>query len=162
VIIGAVNFLFTIVAIAIIDKAGRKPLLLTGSAEMALSLGVLAWAFRITPPPATLILVLVLCYIAFFAVSLGPGSWVYISELFPTAIRGRAMSVATLSLWVACLAVMLSFLTLVAHVGASGAFAVYAALCVVTLIFVWRATPETNGRTLEEIQESWHRKGSAK
>lgn len=155
VIIGAVNFLCTILAVMFIDKAGRKPLLLFGSAGMAISLGTLAFAFRMAPVPATLILVLVLCYVACFAVSLGPGSWVYISELFPTAVRGRAMSVATLSLWAACLAVTLSFLTLVTYIGASGAFALYAGLCVVTFVFVWNFTPETKGRTLEQIQQFW-------
>jgi sugar porter (SP) family MFS transporter len=157
VIIGAVNFLCTIVAVMFIDRAGRKPLLLVGSAGMAVSLGALAFAFRMTPTPASLILVLVLCYVACFAVSLGPGSWLYISELFPTAVRGRAMSIATLCLWMACLAVTLSFLTLVRRLGASGAFGLYAGLCVTTFVFVWRFTPETKGRTLEQIQEFWRR-----
>lgn len=157
VIIGAVNFLCTIIAVMFIDRAGRKPLLLVGSAGMALALGTLALAFRMTPAPATLILVLVLAYVACFAVSLGPGSWVYISELFPTAVRGRAMSIATLCLWLACLAVTLSFLTLVQLFGASGAFALYAALCVATFVFVWQFTPETKGRSLEQIQEFWRK-----
>lgn len=155
VIIGAVNFLCTILAILFIDKTGRKPLLLAGSAGMAISLGTLAFAFRMTPVPATVILGLVLCYVACFAISLGPGSWVYISELFPTAVRGRAMSIATLCLWSACLAVTLSFLTLVTYAGASGAFLLYAGLCIATFVFVWRFTPETKGRTLEQIQEFW-------
>jgi MFS family permease len=124
---------------------------------MGLSLGALAFAFRMTPVPATLILVLVLCYVACFAVSLGPGSWVYISELFPTAVRGRAMSIATLCLWMACLAVTLSFLSLVKYLGASGAFALYAGLCVTTFVFVWRFIPETKGRTLEQIQQFWRK-----
>jgi sugar porter (SP) family MFS transporter len=155
VIIGAVNFLCTIVATMLIDKAGRKPLLLAGSAGMAASLGALAFAFRISPAPGTLILTLVLCYVAFFAVSFGPATWVYIAELFPTAIRGRAMSIGTLTLWASCLAVTLSFLTLVQHLGASGAFAVYAFSCVAAFVFIWRVIPETKGRTLEEIQEFW-------
>lgn len=157
VIIGAVNFFCTILAVMFIDRAGRKPLLMIGSAGMAISLGALAFAFRMVPVPATLILILVLCYVACFAVSLGPGSWVCMSELFPTAVRGRAMSIATLSLWAACLAVTLSFLTLVRGMGASGAFAVYASVCVITFVFVWRGIPETKGRTLEQIQEFWRK-----
>lgn len=155
VIIGAVNFLCTILAVLFIDRAGRKPLLMAGSAGMAISLAVLAFAFRMVPVPANLILALVLCYVACFAISLGPGSWVCIAELFPTAVRGRAMSIATLALWAACLAVTLSFLTLVTRAGASGAFAIYAALCVVTFVFVGRFIPETKGRTLEQIQQFW-------
>jgi sugar porter (SP) family MFS transporter len=157
VTIGAMNFLCTMFAVMFIDRIGRKPLLLVGSAGMAISLGALAFAFRMTPVPATLILTLVLCYVAFFAIGLGPGVWVYISELFPTAVRGRAMSAATLCLWAACLAVTLSFLTLVEHLGAAGAFACYAAVCIVTFLFVWRFTPETKGRTLEQIQEFWRK-----
>jgi MFS family permease len=151
------NFLCTMFAVTFIDRIGRKPLLLVGSAGMAISLGALAFAFRMTPVPVTLILTLVLCYVASFAIGLGPGVWVYISELFPTAVRGRAMSLATLCLWAACLAVTLSFLTLVQRLGAAGAFACYAVVCIVTFLFVWRFTPETKGRTLEQIQEFWRK-----
>ncbi|MGO9895033.1 MAG: sugar porter family MFS transporter [Bryobacteraceae bacterium] len=157
VTIGAMNFLCTMFAVTFIDRIGRKPLLLVGSAGMAISLGALAFAFRMTPVPVTLILTLVLCYVASFAIGLGPGVWVYISELFPTAVRGRAMSLATLCLWAACLAVTLSFLTLVQRLGAAGAFACYAVVCIVTFLFVWRFTPETKGRTLEQIQEFWRK-----
>lgn len=157
VIIGAVNFLCTILATVLIDRIGRKPLLLAGSAGMAVSLGALAWAFRMTPAPATLIISLVLCYVAFFAVSFGPATWVYIAELFPTAIRGRAMSIGTLVLWASCLAVTLTFLTLVQYLGASGAFAVYASLCLAAFLFIRQMVPETKGRTLEQIQSLWQK-----
>ncbi len=152
VIIGTVDFLFTIVALAVIDRIGRKALLLAGSAGMGVALGLLGLAFRFSPPPATAILALVLAYVACFAISLGPCTWVYIAELFPTSVRGRAMSIATLSVWAACLAVTLTFLSLVEWLGPSGAFWIYGAMCGVTFVFVWRVTPETKGRTLEEIQ----------
>ncbi|MCL5745056.1 MAG: sugar porter family MFS transporter [Acidobacteria bacterium] len=155
VMIGGVNFLCTIVAIALIDRLGRKPLLLAGSAGMGISLVLVAAAFQVQPLPANLVLGAVLAYVACFAVSLGPGSWVYISELFPTAVRGRAMSIATLALWAACTLVTFTFLTLLHVLGPAGAFLVYAGFCGVTFLFVWRSTPETKGRTLEEICGSW-------
>jgi sugar porter (SP) family MFS transporter len=155
VIIGVINFLCTIVAILFIDRLGRKPLLLAGSAGMGAALVLVAVAFRATPLPANLVLGAVLAYVACFAISLGPGSWVYISELFPTAVRGRAMSIATLALWAACTLVTFTFLTMLRLLGPSGAFLVYAMFCAVAFVFVWRFTPETKGRTLEEISSSW-------
>jgi sugar porter (SP) family MFS transporter len=155
VIIGGMNFLCTILAIALIDKLGRRPLLLAGPAGMGLALLAVAACFRQQPLPANLILGGILSYVACFAVSLGPGSWVYISELFPTAVRGRAMSVATLALWAACTLVTFTFLTLLRWLGPAGAFTLYAAFCAVTVGFVWRFAPETKGRTLEEISQCW-------
>jgi SP family arabinose:H+ symporter-like MFS transporter len=81
--------------------------------------------------------------------------WVYIAELFPTAIRGRAMSIATLALWAACTLVTFTFLTMLRILGPSGAFAVYAGFCALTFFIVWRYTPETRGKTLEEIGHAW-------
>ncbi len=155
VIVGGVNFLATIVALWVIDKVGRKALLMVSAAGMAVAEISLGAAFRMQPPPSTFILAIVLACVACFAVGLGPGVWVLLSELFPTRIRGRAMSVATISLWSACVALTLSFLTLVSAITVSGAFWVYAAMCVATFILVWRATPETKGRTLEEIERLW-------
>ncbi len=97
-IIGLTNFLCTIVATLIIDRVGRKALLLVGSGGMGLSLAILAIALRVSPPPGNLIVISLLAYVAFFAVSLGPGTWLYISKLFPTAVQGRAISIAALSL----------------------------------------------------------------
>jgi MFS family permease len=87
---------------------------------------------------------------------------VYIAELFPTAIRGRAMSVATLSLWASCLAVALSFLTLMRLLSPAGIFWLYALLSAVTFVFVWRFVPETKGRSLEQIQRMWRSEGDAR
>ncbi len=158
VLVGIVNFLATILAIALIDRLGRKPLLLIGSAGMGTLLVALAFCLRLNPVPANLVLALILGYVAFFAISLGPGTWVCISELFPTAIRGRAQSIATLSLWAACTLITMTFLTLVKALGAGGAFLVYAVLCAVTFLFVLKLVPETKGRTLEEISRTWMRR----
>jgi sugar porter (SP) family MFS transporter len=155
VVIGSVNFLMTIVALWVIDRLGRRPLMMLASAGMAASLFALGLLFRFQPPPALLILVVILLYVASFGVGLGPGVWVVISELFPTRIRGRAMSIATLCLWLACILITSTFLSLVEAVGSTGAFWLYAAMSVVNFLFIWRVMPETKGRSLEEIERSW-------
>jgi MFS family permease len=119
------------------------------------SLLLLGALFRVQPPPATLVLAVIVLYVASFGVGLGPGVWVVISELFPTRIRGRAMSIATVSLWLACILVAATFLSLVEAIGSSGAFWLYAAASLVNLLFIWRLMPETKGRSLEEIERSW-------
>lgn len=158
VTIGAVNFLATIAAIAWIDRAGRRPLLLTGVGGMGVALAGVSFLFGMKPVPAPWVLAGILLYVAFFAISLGPGAWLYISELFPNAIRGRAMSIATLSLWAACTLVAMTFLTLTRHFGAVGAFRLYAGLCLAAFVFIVTSLPETKGRTLEQIGASWRRK----
>ncbi|HEX8985735.1 MAG TPA: sugar porter family MFS transporter [Bryobacteraceae bacterium] len=155
VFVGAVNFLSTILALWIIDKVGRKALLMFSAASMAVAEIALGIAFLLKPAPANLILGIILFCAASFAVGLGPGVWVVISELFPTRIRGRAMSIATVSLWVACVALTATFLSLVRALGASGAFWLYSSMCVTMFLFVWRVVPETQGKTLEEIEEYW-------
>ncbi len=160
VLIGAINFLFTIVAIALIDRVGRKVLLIFSSTAMGLSLAGLALVFRMTPPPPALVIALMLMCVASFAVGLGPGVWVVLSEIFPNKIRGRAMSIATLSLWVACTVLTMTFLSIATALGPTGAFLIYAGVCAFTAWFVWRLTPETKNRTLEEIEGFWKVKKS--
>jgi sugar porter (SP) family MFS transporter len=160
VIIGSVNLLGTILAILFFDRAGRRPLLLAASGGMGIALAALGFVFRSPNAPAALVLALILFYVASFAIGLGPGSWLLMSELFPTAVRGRAMSIATVGIWAACLLVTLTFLSLVAALGPSGAFWIYGALCVFTFLFVWIFTPETRGRSLEEIEHFWIRQQS--
>jgi sugar porter (SP) family MFS transporter len=154
-VVGTVNFLATIVALWTIDRLGRRPLMMLASSGMAVSLFLLGLLFRLEPPPAPMILLVILLYVASFGVGLGPGVWVVISELFPTRIRGRAMSIATVSLWLACMLVTASFLSLVEAVGSTGAFWLYAATSVLNFLFIWRVMPETRGLSLEEIERSW-------
>jgi len=155
VIIGCTNFVMTILALWLIDRLGRRPLMMLASGGMAAALLALGLLFRLHPPPGLLILLAILVYVASFSVGLGPGVWVVISELFPTRIRGRAMSIATLCLWLACILVTATFLSLVEAVGSSGAFWMYAAMSVLNLLFIARVMPETKGRSLEEIERSW-------
>lgn len=153
-LIGGINFAGTIVALFVIDRVGRKPLLLVASGGMALALGALVVALQLGAAGPWL-LGLIMLYVACFAVGLGPGVWVVITEIFPNAVRGRAASLATVALWVACTGISFTFLSLVKSVGLAGAFGLYALLSALTFGFVWRAVPETKGRTLEEIEQGW-------
>ena len=160
VVVGAVNMLFTVVAIWTVDRWGRKPLMLVGFAGMAASLLFLGSAayFQRTD---TWVLVFMLGYIASFALSVGPVTWVILSEIFPTRIRGRAMAIATVCLWAANLVISQTFPMmdknqwLIATFHHAFPFWLYGVFCVVAIVFVFVFVPETKGRTLEEIEKSW-------
>ena len=155
VLVGAMNLVFTVVALFTIDRLGRKVLLISAAAGMGLSLTALGFVFRAGSVTPSSVLALILCYVACFSFGMGPGVWVVISELFPTRIRGRAMSLATVALWLACLLITLTFLSLVKAFTAAGAFWIYALMCACTVWFVWKFTPETKGKNLEEIEQQW-------
>ena len=158
--VGAVNLLCTVAAMFLVDRAGRRPLLLWACGGMALSLTALVAGIQLHGP-AALFLIFVLLYVACFAVGMGPGVWIVMSEVFPTRVRGRAMSVATVCLWAACLLVTSTFLSLVNALTISGAFLLYAGISAAAFIFIWRAVPETKGRTLEEIERWWSHGGGS-
>jgi len=157
VLIGLVNVIFTVIAIWLIDKLGRRPLLIGSAAGMVVAHFGLALAFRQNPPPGAIVIGLMILCTASFAVGLGPGVWVVLSEIFPTRIRGRAMSIATVSLWIACVALTFTFLSIASALGPSGAFTIYGVMCLITIWIVARLTPETKGHTLEEIEHLWKR-----
>src|ERR1700690_1435467 len=154
VMIGAINFIATIVGMSLIDRAGRKPLLMSAFAGMAASLVAVSAAIHFQAP-AIMVLIFVLIYVACFAVGVGTGTWVMMAEICPTRIRGRAMAVATIFLWCGTLLVTLTFLSLVQVLTAPGTFLLYAAVSIAAFLFVWRRVPETKGRTLEEIDRWW-------
>ena len=160
VIIGAINFLATIVGMLVIDRAGRKSLLMTAFGGMAVSLIAVSAAIHFQAS-ALVVLTFVLTYVACFAVGVGTGTWVLMAELCPTKIRGRAMSLATVCLWCGTLLVTLTFLSLVNLFGAAGVFLLYAAISIAALLFVWRGVPETKGKTLEEIEKFWLQRKSS-
>jgi sugar porter (SP) family MFS transporter len=155
VLVGFTNLVLTVVALFVIDRLGRRPLLISAAAGMGATLMALGFVFFRGSVQPAVALTLILCYVAFFAFGMGPGVWVVISELFPTRIRGRAMSVATVALWLACLLLTTTFLSLVKAVTAAGAFWIYGGLCACTVWFVWQLTPETKGKDLEEIERQW-------
>ncbi len=154
VIIGAINFLATIVGMLLIDRSGRKPLLMAAFGGMALSLVAVSAAIHFQAA-GVLVLIFVLTYVACFAVGVGTGTWVLMAEICPTRVRGRAMSLATVCLWCGTLLVTLTFLSLVKVFTAPGVFLLYATISVLAFLFVWRRVPETKGRTLEQIETWW-------
>jgi MFS transporter, SP family, arabinose:H+ symporter len=153
-----VNVIFTMIAIWLVDRAGRKPLLLATSTAMATSLILLGAAFYLKLT-AMWVFGLTLAYVASFAVGMGPVVWVVLAEIFPTRIRGRAMSIAILCLWVACFSVSQTVPWMFANFGQATTFWIYAVLCLVAIAFVAAYVPETKGKTLEEIDRSWLRRG---
>jgi sugar porter (SP) family MFS transporter len=154
-LIGVVNVVFTLVAITLVDRLGRKPMLMAGSAGMGLSFILLGAAFKFQLFSGGLVLLFTLLYIAFFAMTLGPIVWVVIAEIFPTRIRGRAMAIATVALWLADFAVSLTFPVIADKLHESFAFWLYAGMCLINLIFIWAVLPETKGKSLEEIERHW-------
>ena len=160
--VGIVNVVLTLVALWLIDRVGRRPLLLVGEAGMLVSLVVLGVGFFWHGAGGMTDLITaasLMTYVGFFAIGLGPVFWLLIAEIYPQEVRGLAMSVATLTNWGMNLLVALTFLTLVDALGTSTTFWLYAALTGVALIFTWRFVPETKGRTLEEIEAHWHSGG---
>jgi SP family sugar:H+ symporter-like MFS transporter len=165
VLSGLVNILATIPAIVLIDRIGRKPLLLAGSVGMALTLGAMAIVFGtagVGPDGKPLLghteavagLVAANLYIVAFGVSWGPVMWVLLGEMFPNQLRGAALAVSGATNWAANFAVTVTFLPLLGAVGLGGAYAFYAAAAAISLPFVWAAVRETKGKTLEEMKDT--------
>ena len=155
VIIGTVNLIATLVAMVFIDRWGRRVILMTASGGMVVALACLVLGLSVQGVPATLMLVSILFYVAFFAFGMGPGPWLIISEIFPTNVRGRAASIATSVIWAGAILVAFTFLSLVNVLKLSGTFALFGACSLICFLYVWKMVPETKGRTLEQIQESW-------
>ena len=165
--VGGVNVLSTFIAIAFIDKIGRRLLLLVGLIGMGVSLAVVGVAFHFIAPtagalagsgptPAGIVTVVALVvFIASFAFSLGPVVWTVINEIFPAQIRGRGVALATAVNWGSAFIVSQFFLSLVAVLGSSWTFWLLAAFCVLGWIWIYLRVPETRGLTLEKIQDMW-------
>jgi SP family sugar porter-like MFS transporter len=151
VITGAVNLIFTFVAMATVDRAGRRILMLVGAAGLAVIYTLLGAGYRLHSQGPHMLL-LVVGAIGFYACSLAPVTWVVISEIFPNRIRGAAMSVAVTSLWAACFILTYTFPLLNRNLGPANTFWIYAAICVLGFLLIKLRLPETKGRTLEEIE----------
>jgi len=156
VLVGIINVAFTLVAIKYVDKLGRKALLLIGIAGMTVCLLAVGAAFYFEMQKGYLVLIAILGYIACFAISLGPLTFVVIAEIFPTKARGTAMSVAVFSLWVAVFLVSQTFPILMGSIGNAFTFWIYMLMAVFAFLFVWKMVPETKEKTLEEIQGFWN------
>jgi MFS family permease len=162
VLSGVVNVTATVIAIALIDRYGRKPLLLVGSIAMMLALGVLAFVFgrapsggagnlALGPAEGVIALVAANAYVLAFGVSWGPVTWVLLGEMFNNKIRGSALSVGAAAQWIANFAVTMTFPLMLRAFGLGASYGVYAAAAAVSAVFVLRAVRETKGMTLESM-----------
>ena len=159
-IVGITNVLFTVVAIVTVDRLGRKPLLIIGGIVMGIAMITLGFQFRANAV-GTGPLIAAMTYIAGFALSWGPVTWVLLSEMFPNAIKNKAMAIAVAAQWIANLFVSWSFKVLIGNSVLNALFNhgfpywIYGAMSFLAAAFVWFYVPETRGRTLEEIQHLW-------
>jgi MFS transporter, SP family, arabinose:H+ symporter len=151
VVTGTVNLIFTLVAIRLVDRRGRKPLMLAGSAGLAVVFGLIGASYALHSRGVHL-LILVVIAMALYALSLAPVTWVLLSEIFPNRIRGAAMSVSTFSLWSACFILTYTFPLLNKGVGPARTFWLYAGISVLGFLFIRSRVRETKGKTLEEIE----------
>jgi sugar porter (SP) family MFS transporter len=148
---GSVNLAFTFVALGVVDRGGRRPLMLFGSAGLAVIYIAMGFCYS-SGVKGLPMLLLVLAAIGCYAMSLAPVVWVVISEIFPNRIRGAAMSVAVSALWIACFILTYTFPILNAKLGSAGTFWLYAAICIAGFLFIQFKLPETKGKTLEQIE----------
>jgi SP family galactose:H+ symporter-like MFS transporter len=156
--VGIVNVGFTVLAIRLMDKVGRRRLLLIGVAGQILGLTLLGIAFQFHQLAASvgyIAIISLAIYVGSFAIGLGPVFWLMISEIYPLRVRGAAMSIATFANWGLNLVVAVTFLTLVGLLGRPGTFWLYAVVGIAAWFFIYRLVPETKGRSLEEIEEHW-------
>lgn len=148
---GLINLIFTIIALPLVDKLGRRKLMLLGAAGLTIIYVLIAGAYALGIMGLP-VLLLVLAAIAIYALTLAPVTWVLLSEIFPNRVRGMAMSVGTLALWIACFLLTYTFPLLNANLGASGSFLLYGIICALGFVFVLRSVPETKGVTLEALE----------
>ena len=160
IIVGSVNLLFTVLAIMTVDKFGRKPLMIIGALGMALSMFALGTTFFMQSVGIGA-LVFMLCYVACFAMSWGPVTWVLLSEIFPNKIRGKAMAIAVAAQWVSNYLVSWTFPMmdknsyLLAQFNHGFTYWVYGIMGLLAMFLVWKFVPETKGKTLEEMEKMW-------
>jgi sugar porter (SP) family MFS transporter len=153
VITGVVNLLFTYIAIRTVDRWGRRKLMMTGSAGLAILYLFLGLGYYLGVEGVS-ILIVVVTSIALYAMTLAPVTWVVLSEIFPNRIRSTAMAAATTMLWVASALLVVTFPYLNQGLQASGTFWVYAGICLAGFLFIYKKLPETKGKSLEEIEKN--------
>jgi len=152
VITGVANVVFTIVALYTVDRLGRRSLMLFGAAGLGLIYLTLGTCYYLHVTGFFMV-VLVVAAIAVYAMTLGPVTWVLLSEIFPNRVRGVAMATCTFALWTGCCTLTFSFPSLNASLGSSGTFWIYSAICLCGLLFFLRRCPETKGKSLEQLEQ---------
>jgi len=155
VVTGIANLLFTFIAIFTVDKLGRKILLMTGAIGLTCVYTILGccYFFHVS---GFIMIILVVLAIGFYAMSLAPITWVLLSEIFPNRIRGVAMAVCTAALWVASFLLTYTFPLLNNGLGTGGTFGLYAIICLAGFLFIWKKITETKGKSLEEMEKTFH------
>jgi sugar porter (SP) family MFS transporter len=153
VVTGVVNLIFTLLSMMLVDRFGRRVLLLVGCCGIGFADLLAAYAYR-AHLPGGFVLTLTLCAIAFYAVSLAPVTWVVISEIFPNRLRSAGVSVAVASLWAASFLLTYSFPLLMNLLSMSGTFLLYGVICLLGGMLVYKFVPETRGKSLEELEIS--------
>lgn len=153
--IGSVNFLFTLLALQVIDRFGRKTLMLIGSIGLIATLGLVSRAFFLNEFGGNTITVLLLIYIAFFAFSQGAVIWVFIAEIFPNTVRAKGQTLGSLTHWVMAAVIAFVFPLLAERIGGGITFLFFAIMMVLQLLFVWKLMPETKGKSLEQMDKSF-------
>jgi MFS transporter, SP family, xylose:H+ symportor len=151
VVTGAINLIFTLVAMAVVDRIGRRPLMLFGCIGIGVSHLLAGLAYH-TGQKGTPVLALTLCAIACYAMTLAPLTWVLIAEIFPNRLRSLGVSAAVCALWISSFALTYSFPFINRSLGSAGSFFTYGAICLAGAVFVFFLVPETKGRTLEELE----------
>lgn len=154
-IVGLVNFSATFVAIMLVDRAGRRVLLLLGNAGMSICLFMVGLLYALNMQKGMASVLFILLFVSSFAISMGPITWVVLSEIFPNRIRGTATSIATVCLWSANLVVTFSFPVLRKNLGSALTFWLFMLMCITAFVFVALMVPETKEKSLEEIEQSW-------
>ena len=152
VITGIANLVFTFVAIFTVDRLGRKKLMMIGTIGLAIVYTILGCCYFLGLSGIFMV-ILVVCAIGFYAMSLGPITWVLLSEIFPNAVRAVAMAVGTAALWIACFLLTYTFPFLNSGLGTGGTFCLYAFICLLGFIFSRKVIPETKGKSLEELEK---------
>jgi sugar porter (SP) family MFS transporter len=153
--VGIINVAFTVLALRLLDRAGRRTLLMIGVSGMVVSLFALGLAFTgggDSTLASVVAIVSLMAYVASFAISLGPIFWLLNAEIYPLGVRSKAAGIGTMANWTFNFIVSLTFLLLIEALGKSGAFWFYGAIGILTLIFCWKLVPETKGKRLEEIE----------
>jgi SP family arabinose:H+ symporter-like MFS transporter len=153
--IGFVNVVFTVIAIWLMDSVGRRPLLFIGNAGAFLALASIGILFQAGYTGGPLLVGMMCLFVACFAFSMGPIKWVVMSEIFPTRIRGRAVAIVTLAVWVTDAVYNQMFPLVRNSLGMAGSFFIFATVLVPQFFFIWKVMPETKGRSLEQIERSW-------
>jgi SP family sugar porter-like MFS transporter len=152
VLTGSISLIFTIVAMFVVDKQGRRSLMLLGTAGLALIYLIIAAGYYFNFG-GTFMLLTVVTAIAIYCLTLAPITWVLLSEIFPNRIRGHAMSVATFALWLACAVLTITFPLLNKYLGTSGTFLLYASICILGFFYMHAKLPETKCKSLEQIEK---------